>query len=71
MLGTIVICCSPINNVIYIPGPCNPSSQSIPEIGDYTIKKQRRMERFAPVPDSLLARAAAEAGAQVGYGARG
>lgn len=24
------------------------------------------MERFAPVPDSLLARAAAEAGAQVG-----
>ncbi|EFJ46600.1 hypothetical protein VOLCADRAFT_62457 [Volvox carteri f. nagariensis] len=35
--------------------------ESIPEIGDYTIKKQRRMERFAPVPDSLLARAAAEA----------
>ncbi|GIL57404.1 hypothetical protein Vafri_12583 [Volvox africanus] len=35
--------------------------EAIPEIGDYTIKKQRRMERFAPVPDSLLARAAAEA----------
>lgn len=43
--------------------------ESIPEIGDYTIKKQRRMERFAPVPDSLLARAAAEAGAQGAAGA--
>ncbi|KXZ45962.1 hypothetical protein GPECTOR_49g546 [Gonium pectorale] len=34
--------------------------EAIPEIGDYTVKK-RRVERFAPVPDSLLARAAAEA----------
>ncbi|KAG2489786.1 hypothetical protein HYH03_011736 [Edaphochlamys debaryana] len=35
--------------------------EAIPEIGDYTLKKQKRMEKFAPVPDSLLARAAAEA----------
>lgn len=47
-----------------VPGlPCPPAPgplQSIPDIGDYTIKKQKRFERFAPAPDSLLARAAAE-----------
>ncbi|GLC38459.1 hypothetical protein PLESTB_001727900 [Pleodorina starrii] len=43
--------------------------EAIPDIGDYTIKKQRRMERFAPVPDSLLARAAAEAAAGGAAGA--
>ncbi len=42
---------------VLLSTPC----QAIPDIGDYTIKKQRRFERFAPVPDSLLARAAAEA----------
>lgn len=34
--------------------------EAIPEIGDYTIKKQKRMESFVPVPDTLLAKAAAE-----------
>jgi hypothetical protein len=33
--------------------------EAIPEIGDYTVKKQKRMQAFTPVPDSLLARAAA------------
>eukprot|EP00891_Asterochloris_glomerata_P002445 jgi/Astpho2/2445/fgenesh1_pg.00044_%23_65_t len=33
---------------------------SIPEIGDYTVKKRPRMESFVPVPDTLLARAAEE-----------
>ena len=33
--------------------------ESIPEIGDYTIKKTKRVQTFTPVPDSLLARAAA------------
>jgi len=27
---------------------------SIPDIGDYTIKKQKRPERFTPVPDSII-----------------
>ncbi|GFR44314.1 hypothetical protein Agub_g5438 [Astrephomene gubernaculifera] len=40
--------------------------EAIPDIGDYTLKKPRRMERFAPVPDSLLARAAADAAAATG-----
>jgi pre-mRNA-processing factor 6 len=31
--------------------------ESIPDIGDYTIKKQKRMQQFVPAPDSLLARA--------------
>ncbi len=35
--------------------------EAIPDIGDYTIKKQKRFENFAPVPDSLLAKAAAAA----------
>lgn len=35
--------------------------EAIPEIGDRTIKnKQRRFESFVPVPDTLLAAAAAE-----------
>jgi pre-mRNA-processing factor 6 len=34
--------------------------EAIPEIGDYTIKNKKRMESFAPVPDTLLAKAAAE-----------
>ena len=34
--------------------------QAIPEIGDYSIKKKQRMQSFAPVPDTLLAAAAAE-----------
>ncbi|KAK9803220.1 hypothetical protein WJX73_005268 [Symbiochloris irregularis] len=34
--------------------------EAIPEIGDYTIKKHKRMESFVPVPDTLLAKAAAE-----------
>ena len=34
--------------------------EAIPEIGDYTIKKTRRFESFVPVPDTLLAKAAAE-----------
>ena len=34
--------------------------EAIPEIGDYTIKKTKRFESFAPVPDTLLAKAAAE-----------
>lgn len=35
--------------------------EAIPEIGDYTIKnKQPRFESFTPVPDTLLAAAAAE-----------
>jgi len=33
--------------------------EAIPEIGDYTIKKAKR-ETWAPVPDTLLAKAAAE-----------
>ncbi|PSC71481.1 STABILIZED1-like [Micractinium conductrix] len=33
--------------------------ESIPDIGDYTIKKQKHLDRFTPVPDSLLASAAA------------
>jgi pre-mRNA-processing factor 6 len=32
--------------------------ESIPDIGDYTIKKAKRMAAFTPVPDSLLAMAA-------------
>ena len=35
--------------------------EAIPEIGDYTIKNKRpRFESFTPVPDTLLAAAAAE-----------
>lgn len=46
--------------------------QAIPDIGDYTIKKQKRMVGYAPAPDSLLSRAAAEAkGAQVTDAANG
>ena len=33
---------------------------SIPEIGDYTVKRQRRAERFTAAPDSLLAQALQE-----------
>ena len=33
--------------------------EAVPDIGDYTVKKQKRMNQFVPVPDSLLARAAA------------
>lgn len=33
--------------------------EAIPDIGDYTIKKQKHLDRFTPVPDSLLASAAA------------
>ena len=33
---------------------------AIPDIGDYTVKHQKRMQSFVPVPDTLLARAAAE-----------
>lgn len=33
--------------------------ESVPDIGDYTVKKKKRMQQFVPVPDSLLARAAA------------
>lgn len=36
--------------------------EAIPDIGDYTVKKQKRMQQFVPVPDSLLARAAAASG---------
>ncbi|KAG2447955.1 hypothetical protein HYH02_006984 [Chlamydomonas schloesseri] len=43
--------------------------EAIPEMGDYTLKKQRRMERFAPVPDSLLARAAADVAGGTAAGA--
>eukprot|EP00198_Chlamydomonas_reinhardtii_P003302 XP_001692638.1 splicing factor, component of the U4/U6-U5 snRNP complex [Chlamydomonas reinhardtii] len=43
--------------------------ESIPEMGDYTLKKQRRLERFAPVPDSLLARAAADVAGGTAAGA--
>ena len=32
--------------------------ESVPDIGDYTVKKQKR-QQFVPVPDSILARAAA------------
>jgi hypothetical protein len=53
--------CQPVVTTQPFSWPCCPSLQAIPEIGDYTIKKQRRIERFAPVPDSLLSRAAAEA----------
>ncbi|GMH38698.1 hypothetical protein BSKO_06582 [Bryopsis sp. KO-2023] len=34
--------------------------ESIPDIGDYTVKKQRKFQSFVPVPDTLLAKAAAE-----------
>ena len=34
--------------------------EAIPEIGDYSVKKQKRFESFAPPPDSLLAKAIAE-----------
>lgn len=34
--------------------------EAIPEIGDYTIKNKKRMQSFVPVPDTLLAKAAAE-----------
>ena len=30
--------------------------ESIPDIGDYTIKKQKRMQSFVPVPDTLLSK---------------
>eukprot|EP00854_Cymbomonas_tetramitiformis_P014314 gene14314-16926_t len=33
---------------------------SIPDIGDYTIKNKKRNASFVPVPDTLLAKAAAE-----------
>lgn len=33
--------------------------EAIPDIGDYTVKKQKHLDRFTPVPDSLLAGAAA------------
>lgn len=36
------------------------SPQAIPDIGDYTIKKVKRIESFVPVPDTLLDRAAKE-----------
>lgn len=29
--------------------------ESIPDIGDYTIKNKKRFQSFAPVPDTLLA----------------
>jgi pre-mRNA-processing factor 6 len=32
--------------------------EAIPDIGDYTVKKQKHLDRFTPVPDSLLAGAA-------------
>jgi hypothetical protein len=35
-------------------------TQAIPDIGDYTIKHKKRMQSFAPVPDTLLSKAAAE-----------
>lgn len=38
----------------------NEEWEGIPDIGDYTIKKQPRMQSFVPVPDSMLSRAAAE-----------
>lgn len=34
--------------------------EAIPEIGDYSIKNKKRFESFTPVPDTLLAKAAAE-----------
>lgn len=34
--------------------------EAIPDIGDYTIKKQKRFESFTPPPDTLLAKAIAE-----------
>lgn len=34
--------------------------EAIPEIGDYTIKNKKRFQSFVPVPDTLLAKAAAE-----------
>lgn len=37
-----------------------PRPQAIPDIGDYTIKKVKRIESFVPVPDTLLDRAAKE-----------
>jgi hypothetical protein len=33
--------------------------EAIPDIGDYTVKKLKQLDRFTPVPDSLLAGAAA------------
>ena len=33
---------------------------AIPDVGNTTVKHQKRMQNFAPVPDTLLARAAAE-----------
>ena len=30
---------------------------NIPEIGDYTVKKKKRVEKYTPVPDSILAKA--------------
>jgi pre-mRNA-processing factor 6 len=33
--------------------------EAVPDIGDYTVKKRKGMQQFVPVPDSLLARAAA------------
>lgn len=39
--------------------------EAIPDIGDYTIKRQKR-ETFAPAPDSLLAAAANASGATGG-----
>eukprot|EP00201_Polytomella_parva_P023821 CAMPEP_0175041554 /NCGR_PEP_ID=MMETSP0052_2-20121109/1986_1 /TAXON_ID=51329 ORGANISM="Polytomella parva, Strain SAG 63-3" /NCGR_SAMPLE_ID=MMETSP0052_2 /ASSEMBLY_ACC=CAM_ASM_000194 /LENGTH=748 /DNA_ID=CAMNT_0016304095 /DNA_START=7 /DNA_END=2250 /DNA_ORIENTATION=+ len=35
--------------------------EAIPDIGDYTIKKPRRIEAFTPVPDSILSGAATSA----------
>ncbi len=34
-----------------------PQWEAIPDIGDYTVKKQK-LDKFTPVPDSLLAGAA-------------
>lgn len=45
--------------------------EAIPEIGDYTIKNKKRMQSFAPVPDTLLAKAVAEKSLASSLDARG
>jgi hypothetical protein len=52
----------PPNPALHRPQVKAEEWEAIPDIGDYTIKRQKR-ETFAPAPDSLLAAAANAAGA--------
>ena len=71
-VGTVgvVLCCvvlcvgssPPTHTHTHFPQVTASEWEAIPDIGDYTVKRQKR-ETFAPAPDSLLAAAVTAAGA--------